>query len=149
MGIKQIELQLKAEIETLRAELKKSPIEILEFLEDKFDHIDKKFDALNKKNEQDKEKVDYMYEFGKGIFRPNSNGTLLCPFTCQSKEMVTHLHQENENLSMVYGDAYLVKLREFEKDIAILKKKYPMIPLNPITLIDRLFLITKGDKNNG
>lgn len=40
-----------------------------------------------------------------------------------NKKHIDMLHAENEGLSMVYGDAYLVKLREMEDNITKIKDK--------------------------
>jgi hypothetical protein len=156
IGINQIATELKESIAKMKQELKDEiPKEILEFLETKFENIDHKLDALKKQDNKLTERVDYIYDFGDGILIPAKNGGHLnCPYQCKTKKIVAHLdkhvnhlHQENEGLSMVYGDAYLVKLRQFEADIKMLKEKYPMF-INPITLIDTLFSITEGDKTN-
>lgn len=46
--------------------------------------------------------------------------TMNCEYNAQHIE---ELHNENESLSMVYGDAYLVKLRDIEENINKIKFK--------------------------
>jgi DNA repair exonuclease SbcCD ATPase subunit len=149
MGIGQIKHDLEQQINNINHKIKsikdEIPEEILQFLEIRFKDLEKTLDDLDKKINESKELIDYLNEWRLSMFTVNPNtGKPICPFTCSSKIEVAHLHQENESLAMVYNDAYLVKLRELEDGITLLKGK---VPINPITKIDVLFLIAEG-KNN-